>query len=71
MFFSIVYEAVETAFLFCRMADSPSIDNEKGYLDYGNEKDKQAVDVSAAPAWDEDGPVEFAEKAELRYVFAE
>lgn len=48
------------------MADSPSFENEKGF---GNEKDKEVYDVETTPAFDEDGPVEFAEKAELRSVF--
>ena len=42
---------------------SEKIEYEKHDGDFDREK---GVDVQVAPAYDEDGPVEFAEKAELR-----
>lgn len=44
---------------------SKKIEYEKHNGDLDHEK---AVDVQVAPAYDEDGPVEFAEKADLRYA---
>ena len=45
------------------MADISPVDNEKGFK---NGEPKQVVDVQSVPAFDENGPVEFEEKAELR-----
>lgn len=44
---------------------SEKIEYEKHNGDFDHEK---GVDVQVAPAYDEDGPVEFAEKAELRFA---
>ena len=47
------------------MSDTSPIESEKkGTFDHA----KDDVDIEAVPVYDDDGPVEFAEKAELRLV---
>lgn len=45
------------------MSEKIGYEKHNGDLDH-----EKAVDVQVAPAYDEDGPVEFAEKAELRFA---